>query len=136
MSTDGTLYQTDIFAGAIAIRPSTFSQVWGLDEHRVSNRLQVPKPAARVLNSRKTRQPYCVNADRTVDVSKARYLVFDEADWMLDKGVEDDIKHIISQVPSAKKRQTVMFTATWPQPLRSNPLQSPYGEDTDGGCHD
>lgn len=57
-------------------------------------------------------------SDGTVDVSKTRYLVLDEADRMLDKGFEDDIKHIISQMPSAKKRQTAMFTATWPKSIR------------------
>lgn len=57
-------------------------------------------------------------SDGTVDVSKTRYLVLDEADRMLDKGFEDDIKHIISQMPSSKKRQTAMFTATWPKSIR------------------
>lgn len=57
-------------------------------------------------------------SDGTIDVSKTRYLVLDEADRMLDKGFEDDIKHIISQMPSPKKRQTAMFTATWPKSIR------------------
>lgn len=57
-------------------------------------------------------------SDGTIDVSKTRYLVLDEADRMLDKGFEDDIKHIISQMPSQKKRQTAMFTATWPKSIR------------------
>ncbi|EXJ95535.1 hypothetical protein A1O1_00657 [Capronia coronata CBS 617.96] len=57
-------------------------------------------------------------SDGTIDVSKTRYLVLDEADRMLDKGFEDDIKHIISQMPSSSKRQTAMFTATWPKSIR------------------
>ena len=57
-------------------------------------------------------------SDNTVDLSKTRYLVLDEADRMLDKGFEDDIKHIISNMPSSKKRQTAMFTATWPKTIR------------------
>jgi ATP-dependent RNA helicase DBP3 len=57
-------------------------------------------------------------ADGTLDVSKTRYLVLDEADRMLDKGFEDDIKHIISHMPSPRKRQTAMFTATWPKSIR------------------
>jgi ATP-dependent RNA helicase DBP3 len=57
-------------------------------------------------------------ADGSINLSKVRYLVLDEADRMLDKGFEDDIKEIISQTPSSKKRQTAMFTATWPKSIR------------------
>ncbi len=57
-------------------------------------------------------------SDGTIDVSKTRYLVLDEADRMLDKGFEDDIKHIVSHMPGSKKRQTAMFTATWPKSIR------------------
>jgi ATP-dependent RNA helicase DBP3 len=57
-------------------------------------------------------------SDGTVDVSKTRYLVLDEADRMLDKGFEDDIKEIVGAMPSSKKRQTAMFTATWPKSIR------------------
>jgi ATP-dependent RNA helicase DBP3 len=57
-------------------------------------------------------------SDGSIDLSKVRYLVLDEADRMLDKGFEDDIKEIISQTPSSKKRQTAMFTATWPKTIR------------------
>jgi len=57
-------------------------------------------------------------SDGTVDVCKTRHLVLDEADRMLDKGFEDDIKSIISHMPSSSKRQTAMFTATWPKSIR------------------
>ena len=57
-------------------------------------------------------------SDGSADVSKVKYLVLDEADRMLDKGFEDDIKEIIDRMPSSKKRQTAMFTATWPKSIR------------------
>ncbi|GAB1217542.1 RNA-dependent ATPase [Aspergillus terreus] len=55
--------------------------------------------------------------DGSVDLGKVRYLVLDEADRMLDKGFEQDIKDIIQPMP-VSKRQTVMFTATWPPVVR------------------
>jgi ATP-dependent RNA helicase DBP3 len=57
-------------------------------------------------------------SDGTLSVSKTRYLVLDEADRMLDKGFEDDIRSIVSEMPSSSKRQTAMFTATWPKSIR------------------
>ncbi|KAJ0416014.1 P-loop containing nucleoside triphosphate hydrolase protein [Aspergillus carlsbadensis] len=55
--------------------------------------------------------------DGSLDLSKVKYLVLDEADRMLDKGFEQDIKDIIAPMP-VSKRQTVMFTATWPPAVR------------------
>lgn len=54
--------------------------------------------------------------DGSADLSKAEYVVLDEADRMLDKGFEEPIRQIVSQTP--KKRQTLMFTATWPPSVR------------------
>ena len=53
----------------------------------------------------------------SADLSNVRYLVLDEADRMLDKGFEDEIRKIISTTPSTD-RQTLMFTATWPESVR------------------
>ena len=53
----------------------------------------------------------------SVDLSNVNYLVLDEADRMLEKGFEEDIKNIIGQT-SPKNRQTLMFTATWPKEVR------------------
>lgn len=53
----------------------------------------------------------------SVDLSHVKYLVLDEADRMLEKGFEEDIKNIIRETDS-KNRQTLMFTATWPKEVR------------------
>lgn len=57
-------------------------------------------------------------AEKSVELKKIRYLVLDEADRMLDKGFEQDIRDIVAATSSSKKRQTVMFTATWPMAVR------------------
>jgi len=51
------------------------------------------------------------------DLSSVNYLVLDEADRMLDKGFEEEIRKIISTT-SPDGRQTLMFTATWPPSVR------------------
>ena len=59
------------------------------------------------------------------DLSNVDYVVLDEADRMLDKGFEDEIRKIISTTrsPASSRsktagRQTLMFTATWPPSVR------------------
>jgi ATP-dependent RNA helicase DBP3 len=56
--------------------------------------------------------------DGSVNLGKVNYLVLDEADRMLDKGFEQDIKDIIQPMP-VSRRQTVMFTATWPRSIQN-----------------
>ncbi|KAI5961389.1 DBP3 [Candida pseudojiufengensis] len=72
--------------------------------------------------------------DGLINLSKINYLVLDEADRMLEKGFEEDIKKIIGSTNS-KNRQTLMFTATWPKEVRDlannfmiNPIKITIGD--------
>jgi len=55
----------------------------------------------------------------TAQLQDAGFVVLDEADRMLDKGFEDDIKRILSCAPAKEARQTLMYTATWPQSVQA-----------------
>ncbi|KAK9356843.1 P-loop containing nucleoside triphosphate hydrolase protein [Lipomyces doorenjongii] len=72
--------------------------------------------------------------DDAIDLEKITYLVLDEADRMLEKGFEEDIKRIM-QSTDAANRKTVMFTATWPPSVRdlasqflNNPVKVMIGD--------
>jgi ATP-dependent RNA helicase DeaD len=52
----------------------------------------------------------------TLRIDALRMLVLDEADRMLDMGFREDIERILESVP--KERQTVLFSATLPPPIR------------------
>ena len=52
----------------------------------------------------------------TLKLDQLTTLILDEADRMLDMGFQDAVEDIISQAPA--KRQTLMFSATWPENIR------------------
>ncbi len=54
---------------------------------------------------------------RTINLSHIEVLVLDEADLMFDMGFFPDIKKILKQLP--KGRQTLLFSATMPDDVRS-----------------
>ncbi|KAI1850292.1 hypothetical protein JX266_004150 [Neoarthrinium moseri] len=54
-----------------------------------------------------------------IRLDSAKFTVLDEADRMLDKGFEEDIKRILGCCPPKDQRQTLMFTATWPQSVQA-----------------
>ena len=55
-----------------------------------------------------------------VSLEKIQFLILDEADRMLDMGFEPQIRKLVqkSNMPPPKKRQTFMFSATFPNPMQ------------------
>ncbi|MTJ00382.1 MAG: ATP-dependent RNA helicase DbpA [Marinobacter adhaerens] len=53
---------------------------------------------------------------QTLSLARLKTVVLDEADRMLNMGFQEAMEDILSQTPSS--RQTMMFSATWPAPIR------------------
>jgi ATP-independent RNA helicase DbpA len=53
---------------------------------------------------------------KVLHLAHVRTLVLDEGDRMLDMGFEEPIREIVGRTPKA--RQTLLFSATWPEPMR------------------
>ena len=53
----------------------------------------------------------------TIDLSHVEVLVLDEADHMFDMGFLPDVRKIVKHLPA--KRQTLLFSATMPEDIRS-----------------
>ena len=66
---------------------------------------------------------------RTLKFDALRAVVLDEADEMLRMGFFEDVEWILQQAPPAETRQTALFSATLPPPIRrvaSRYLDTPF----------
>ncbi len=54
---------------------------------------------------------------KSLEVSRVKTVVLDEADRMLEMGFQEDMEKILGRVP--EKRQTVLFSATFPKGIES-----------------
>ena len=59
----------------------------------------------------------------TLTLDNLQALVLDEADEMLRMGFIDEVEWILEQTPEA--RQTALFSATMPKPIRKNCKTAP-----------
>ena len=79
-------------------------------------------------------------SEGSCSLTNVSFLVLDEADRMLDKGFEQDIRRITAAcLPITQDRQTLMFTATWPASVRRlaesfmrNPVRITVGDNPSG----
>ncbi|KAJ1822543.1 RNA-dependent ATPase [Coemansia sp. RSA 2599] len=106
----------------------------GAPKHAQCAKLAKEKPA--IVVATPGRLIDLVENDNAVDLSEVSFLVLDEADRMLDQGFERDIRKIVGMLPDKADRQTVMFSATWPQSVRNlagtlmvNPVRVSIGSD-------
>jgi len=56
--------------------------------------------------------------DGDISLKRVTFLVLDEADRMLDLGFEPDVRAIVGACPDSSTRQTLMFSATWPESVQ------------------
>jgi len=110
----------------------------GVSKYEQQNALRSQNPPIRIVVGTPGRVKDLASTEGSgLDLSKVSFLVLDEADRMLDKGFEPDIRFIIGLCQSREQgRKTSMFSATWPPAVRglaetfmNNPVRVTVGSD-------
>ena len=70
--------------------------------------------------------PYTLTTHWQILLNNIKTLILDEADRMLDMGFEPEMRKIVSEfeMPAAGERQTLMFSATFPEEIQKLASQS------------
>ena len=79
---------------------------------RIEQQMQALRKGAQIIVATPGRLNDLIRRGR-VDISHIRYVVFDEADEMLQMGFQDEINAILEQTPAEKN--TLLFSATMPR---------------------
>lgn len=110
----------------------------GVSKYEQQSALRSSNPPIRIVVGTPGRVKDLASTEGSgLDLSKVSFLVLDEADRMLDKGFEPDIRFIIGLCKSREEgRKTSMFSATWPPAVRglaetfmNNPVRVTVGSD-------
>ncbi|WFD33884.1 RNA helicase [Malassezia cuniculi] len=96
----------------------SFCVYGGVSKSEQLSQLRKHSPKVRILVGTPGRVLDLAN-EGAIDLSHVSFLTLDEADRMLDKGFEPDIRAIIGMTLShSDGRHTSMFSATWPPAVR------------------
>ena len=101
---------SDIEAYAKCIKGFSVTAVYG--GAPIQNQIRSIKKGTHVIVATPGRLLDLLNR-KAVNISKAKFMVLDEADIMLHMGFKDELDAILARVP--QKRQALMFSATMPK---------------------
>lgn len=128
----------DTLSGALSATSSGLTSVavfGGVDKNAQIRSLR--SPGARIVVGTPGRVQDLMQ-DGSLDISGVRYLVLDEADRMLDKGFENDIRRIVGETPQ-EGRQTLMCkfrsSCTYRKGAKEYQQSAQRGRSPCGGLH-
>jgi len=98
--------------------PLGFRSVSIIGGHKIGDQAFQLRDGCEIIIATPGRLRDCLDRHILV-LNQCCFVVMDEADKMIDLGFEVDLNYILDSIPSERKRQTVMFSATMPPPLEN-----------------